>query len=173
MKENNQTTDIAKTTGNSWKIGSLVIWHFLCMEKAGTGSCTLFIMFENRSNKAKVLQWFKDKGFFMTLVHVKMFSCTTEQNLSTTNCTYSKEIPHCLSQKSDTTWVRDSPIREMVGAMVRGPTNLRMRPTRPKPPTTTWVTEARIRLPWTWEKNYTDNLNSQLAIISHFFKVEV
>ena len=56
IKENNQTTAIARTTGNSWKMGSLVMWHFLCMEKAGTGSCTLFIMFENRSNKAKVLQ---------------------------------------------------------------------------------------------------------------------
>ena len=64
--------------------------------------------------------------------------------------THNIEIPQCVSQNMATTWERDSPISDTVGAIVRGPTNRRMVPISPREPTHTWVREAKIRFPWIW-----------------------
>lgn len=42
----------------------------------------------------------------------------------------------------------DSPMREIVGAMVRGPMKRRKRPMRPEKPTNTWKSEPTIMEPW-------------------------
>lgn len=42
---------------------------------------------------------------------------------------------------------RDSPMREIVGAMVRGPMKRMKRPMRPEKPTSTWKTDPTIMDP--------------------------
>lgn len=54
---------------------------------------------------------------------------------------------------------RDSPMREIVGAMVRGPMKRMKRPMRPEKPTSTWKTDPTIMDPWSLRKH--KNVDSQ------------
>lgn len=51
---------IVRIIGNSWKIGSVVMWYFFFKEKDGIGICILFMIFENNINNVIVL-WKKVK----------------------------------------------------------------------------------------------------------------
>jgi hypothetical protein len=62
--------------------------------------------------------------------------------------TYNMAIPQWNWFMSAATEVRESPIRDMVGAIVRGPMNLRKNPIRPVHPRTSWTIEANIKFPW-------------------------
>ena len=61
--------------------------------------------------------------------------------------TYKNAIPHCFEEKSDAAPKRDKPIKAIVGAMVRGPINLRIIPMIPLKPITTWKSADTIMAP--------------------------
>ena len=63
------------------------------------------------------------------------------------NCTYIVEMPQWLPALVPAESNRDSPMREMVGAMVRGPMKRMKRPMRPEKPTNTWNSEPTIMDP--------------------------
>lgn len=58
------------------------------------------------------------------------------------------EMPQWLPALVPAESNRDSPMREMVGAMVRGPMKRMKRPMRPEKPTKTWKSEPTIMDPW-------------------------
>lgn len=58
------------------------------------------------------------------------------------------EIPQWLPAFIPAESNKESPIREMVGAIVRGPMNRMNRPIRPENPTSIWNREPTMMEPW-------------------------
>lgn len=67
------------------------------------------------------------------ITHNMLFMTVTHDNCSVT---YSMAIPQWYWLISAATAVRDRPMREIVGAIVRGPIYLRKKPIRPVHPST-------------------------------------
>lgn len=62
------------------------------------------------------------------------------------------EMPQWLPALAPAESNNDSPMREMVGAIVRGPMKRMKRPMRPEKPTNTWNSEPTIMEPWSWRQ---------------------
>lgn len=63
------------------------------------------------------------------------------------NFTHIAEMPQWFPALLPAESKRDSPMREIVGAMVRGPMKRMKRPMRPEKPTSTWKTDPTIMDP--------------------------
>ena len=68
------------------------------------------------------------------------------------NVTHMVEMPQWLPALVPAESNRDSPMREMVGAMVSGPMKRMKRPMRPEKPTNTWNSEPTIMEPCSWRQ---------------------
>lgn len=98
------------------------------------------------------MKYFLDKSLWQSLnIRFVIFMLCREMGpfLGTLfrNFTHIAEMPQWFPALLPAESKRDSPMREIVGAMVRGPMKRMKRPMRPEKPTSTWKTDPTIMDP--------------------------